>query len=118
MNEFNDKDLNKTWEEWRHWILISIKKLNEQVEQIKENNHICSLEYTREITKLKTSATIWGVIGGAIITCIFSVISGITVYHVTTNYMERKTTQLEREFHIDQYERDLFERYQRYNEER
>lgn len=103
----NKDDLDKTWEEWRQWILISIRKLNEQVEKIKETNHECNLEYTREITKIKTAAGIWGVIGGAIVTLIFSVISGVVVYHVTTNYMERKTTQIERELYIKQYEQEL-----------
>ena len=100
----DEKGLGETWEEWRKYIIISIKKLNEQVEKLKENTADCKLEYTREITKVKTAAGIWGVIGGAIITCIFSVISGVSVYYFTTSYVEKKSIQMERAVHIDQYE--------------
>ncbi len=82
MSEY-DKDLNQTWETWRRYVIESIKKLNKEVETIKRDSNDDKLENVRQFTKLNTSATIYGVIGGTVISLLITIFSGFMIYHIT-----------------------------------
>ena len=80
---YNDNDFNQTWETWRRYVIESIKKLDEEVDKVKESVNKDRIENTREFTRLSTTATMYGVVGGTIISLVITIIAGVSVFHIT-----------------------------------
>ena len=80
---YNDNDFNQTWETWRRYVIESIKKLDEEVDKVKESVNKDKIENAREFTRLSTTATIYGLVGGAVISLLITIAAGVIVYNIT-----------------------------------
>ena len=80
---YNDNDFNQTWETWRRYVIESIKKLDEEVDKVKENINKDRIENTKEFTRLSTTATIYGLVGGTIISLVITIVAGVTISNIT-----------------------------------
>jgi len=57
--------------------------LDEEVDKLKENIDKDRIENTKEFTRLNTAATIYGVVGGTIISLLITIIAGVSIFHMT-----------------------------------
>lgn len=92
-----EKDINQTWETWRRYVIESIKKLNQEVDEIKKEESNQRVENAKQFTKLNTSATIYGVIGGTIISLLITIFSGFMIYHITSGAEKDNPTHIEQQ---------------------
>lgn len=68
----SDLDPNKlengSWGEWRRLVLNELSRLNNDIEDIKNNFNRLEIKFATEATKLSLYATFGGMVVGAIIT--------------------------------------------------
>ncbi|MFW6377755.1 MAG: hypothetical protein ACOCZ5_03815 [bacterium] len=64
---------------------------------IKKDANEQKVENVRQFTKLNTSATIYGIIGGTIISLLITIFSGFMIFHITKGAEQDRT-----ETHIEQ----------------
>lgn len=62
----SDKDDNNGWQEWRHHIIIELKRLNNNLEKLEAKSAEYMLNTSIEVSRLRVWSVVYGSIGGGI----------------------------------------------------
>ena len=57
--------------------------MDEEVDKVKENINKDRIENAKEFTRLSTTATIYGLVGGTVISLLITIVAGVSVFHLT-----------------------------------
>lgn len=73
MNNLSPNDLEEgTWSEWRRLVLNELGRLNNDIDEVKNNLKLLEVKIATESTKLTLYATFGGVCVGALVTYVLN----------------------------------------------
>lgn len=76
-NKFSMQKYNDDFSEWRMYISEALDRIDRDISEIKKDINKDRVENTREVTKIKTMAAIYGSIGGFVISAIVLFLSWV-----------------------------------------
>lgn len=73
------------WATWSQYVIKSIQGLNDEIADLRKDHYEFKSEARTNIAVLQTKAAIYGAIAGAVVGIITTVVSGLTLYYVTSS---------------------------------